>query len=438
MKTYDLIVIGFGKAGKTLAAKFAKIGKKVALIEQNPQMYGGTCINIGCIPTKTLINAAEKNLNFEQAMADKTAVVGRLRNKNFENLDNLVDIIAGRAEFIEDKVIKVSAQDDEIILTAENIVINTGSEAVIPQIAGVKTTKNVFDSTEIQNLDNLPDHLAIIGAGNIGLEFARLYNKLGSEVTIFETTDKILPNDEPEVADFAKKYLEDLGIKFKFNTNISRISNDEAGKVLIDVDGEVIEFDSVLYAVGRKPRTSNLRLENTNINLGDRGEILTNQYLETSVEGVFAVGDVNGGPQFTYISLDDYRIVADYLLGNGQYSLSHRQSIPSVVFIDPPLARVGLTEKSAKDLGHNTISKSIPVAAMPRGHVNGDLRGIFKAVVDADTGLILGANFLGESAHELINLVAMAIDNQIPGKNIARQIFTHPTMAENLNDLFDI
>lgn len=438
MKTYDLIVIGFGKAGKTLAAKMAMQGKKVAMIEKDSQMYGGTCINIGCIPTKTLIHAAENGLSFEDMMAEKEAVTTRLRGKNFAMLDSkdTVDVYTATARFLEDKVVEIVAGDEVETLTAETIIINTGAVSNRLPIPGLLESKNVYDSTGIQNLSEQPKRLGIIGGGNIGLEFASLYAKLGSQVTIFDPMARIFAREEEEISTMAKGYMEEQGITFELEAHISQVAN-KSEEVAITTETGQFTFDAVLYATGRKPNTADLNLEATNIKVTDRGAVEVDEFCQTSVPGVFAVGDVNGGLQFTYVSLDDFRIVYGYLNGDTSYSHKNRRYVPNTTFVNPPLARVGIDEAAAKAQGLNYRVNSLPVAGMPRAHVNADLRGIYKVVVDADTNDILGATLYGAEAHELINLITMAMDNKIPYTYFQKQIFTHPTMAENFNDLFN-
>ena len=438
MLTYDLIVIGFGKAGKTLAAKMATQGKKVALIERSKAMYGGTCINIACIPTKTLLVAAEKGLTFDQVMAEKNTVTSRLNSKNYAGVSGAgVDIIDGEAHFLSNKVIEIVAGDEKEELTAETIVINTGAVSNVLPIPGLTDTKNVYDSTGIQNLKELPKRLGVLGGGNIGLEFAGLYNKLGSQVTVLDAAPVFLPRVEPSIAALAKQYMEEDGIQLLQNVRTTQVKNDGDEVVVMTEDGE-FRFDALLYATGRKPNIEPLQLENTDIELTERGAIKVDKHLETSVPGVFAAGDVNGGLQFTYISLDDFRILYSYLAGDGSYTLEDRKNVPTSMFITPPLAQIGLTEKEAKEQGLPIAVKEIPVAAMPRGHVNADLRGAFKAVVNTETKEIVGATIFSAGAQEIINILTVAMDNKIPYTYFSKQIFTHPTLAENLNDLFAI
>ena len=428
MLTYDLIVIGFGKAGKTLAGKLASAGKKVALVERSKAMYGGTCINIGCIPTKTLLVAAEKDLSFEEVIATKNTITSRLNGKNYATVAGTgVDIFDAEAHFLSNKVIEIQAGDEKQELTAETIVINTGAVSNVLPIPGLATSKNVFDSTGIQNLDKLPEKLGVLGGGNIGLEFAGLYNKLGSKVTVLDALDTFLPRAEPSIAALAKQYMEEDGIELLQNIRTTEIKND-GDQVLVVTENETYRFDALLYATGRKP----------DIELTERGAIKVDKHCQTNVPGVFAVGDVSGGPQFTYISLDDFRVVYSYLAGDGSYTLEDRLNVPNTMFITPALSQVGLTESQAADLKLPYAVKEIPVAAMPRGHVNGDLRGAFKAVVNTETKEILGASIFSEGSQEIINIITVAMDNKIPYTYFTKQIFTHPTLAENLNDLFAI
>lgn len=438
MELYDIIVIGFGKAGKTFAAKSAAQGKKVAMIEKDANMYGGTCINVGCIPTKVLIHSAETGHNFSEAMAERKKVTERLRAKNFAMLDKAptADVYNATARFVSNKVVEITSNGESKQLSAQVIIINTGAVSNRLPILGLKDSKHVYDSTEIQNLEQQPKRLGIIGGGNIGLEFASLYAKLGSEVTVFDPMSRIFVREEEEISLLAKEYMEEAGVAFELNSNISRISNKDDSVIITTQNGDY-SFDAVLHATGRRANTDSLGLENTDIALTDRGAIKVDDFCQTSVENIFAVGDVNGGLQFTYVSLDDFRIVWNYLNGDQSYSAANRHHVPNTTFINPPLARVGIDEATAKKQGLNYKANSLPVAGMPRGHVNGDLRGIFKVVIDVDSQQILGATLFGQEAHELINLITLAMDNGIPYTYFQQQIFTHPTMAENLNDVFN-
>ncbi|AXQ78752.1 FAD-containing oxidoreductase [Streptococcus chenjunshii] len=437
MKTYDLLVIGFGKAGKTLAAKMSSLGKKVALVEKDREMYGGTCINVACIPTKTLIQAAEKNLSFSQAMHLKDTVTARLRQKNEQTLTGSgVDLYHAAARFVSDKVVEIAAGTEKERLTAESIVINTGSVTNVLPIPGLLDSRYVYDSTGIQFLSEQPKRLGIIGGGNIGLEFASLYAKLGSQVTVFEYSPQLLSRFDKEVADLAQTYLEEDGVHFVLSATVESVANKGQG-VTVTAASKDYAFDALLYATGRKPAVAELGLENTGIKLTDRGAVQVDEFCETTVKDVYAVGDVNGGLQFTYTSLDDFRVVFGKLTGSSSYNLKERRNVPSSIFIQPPLSQVGLTEKEAQAAHVTYKSQKLPVASMPRGHVNNDLRGLYKVLIDPESKEILGATLFGAASQENINLIKMAMDNNIPYTYIKNQIFTHPSMAENLNDLFN-
>lgn len=437
MKHYDVLVIGFGKAGKTLAAKLANQGKSVALVEESPTMYGGTCINVGCIPTKTLLRAAEQGLSFTEVMAEKDAVVSRLNAKNFGMIDAVCDLYTAHAKFVSDKVVALTSDTETVTLTADVIIINTGAKSRVLPIDGLVTSQHVYDSTGIQGLDTLPNHLGIIGGGNIGLEFATLYRTLGANVTILEASPTILRRYEDSVRQQVLENLDKQGIVLHTNVKIESIGN-EGQAVVVQTADHTYTFDVVLYAMGRVPNVADLGLENTAIQLTDTGAIQVDEFCQTTVKNVFAVGDVNGGLQFTYVSLDDFRIVYRYLNGDTSYSLKDRLNVPNTVFINPPLSAVGLTEAQAREQFAHVGVKELPVAAMPKGHVNGDLRGLFKVVVDLDTQRILGATLYGAQSHEVINAIVVAMDNHIPYTYFTKQLFTHPTMSENLNDLFAI
>lgn len=433
---YDVVVLGFGKAGKTLAAKFAKSGKKVALIEENAQMYGGTCINIGCIPTKTLIVEAEKSGDFALAMAEKEAVTSRLRQKNFATLDAVVDVYNAKGRFVSNKEVEIVSGDDTTVLSADTIIINTGAVSVVPGIEGLKESRFTFDSTGIQQLSEQPKRLGIIGGGNIGLEFASLYAKLGTKVTVFETFKDVLTREEPTVQTLLKSYLEEQGIEFVTSATVEKVQDHDSTATLT-VNAQNYEFDAILFSTGRRANTDGLQLDKTDIRLTERGAIETDAHLETAVKGVFAVGDVMGGIQFTYVSLDHSRIVWDYLTGNGEYTLNSERIIPNSLFTDVPLARVGHTEATAVAAGLKVKTNEQLVATMPRAHVDADLRGVFKVVVDEATNEIVGASLLGKESPEIINLIVLAMRAHLPYTTFQNQIFTHPTMAENFNDLFN-
>lgn len=439
MNHYQAIIIGFGKAGKTLAATLAKAGWKVAMIEQSDTMYGGTCINIGCIPTKTLVHDAEEQRDFASAMQRKSAVVGFLRDKNFHNLADLdnVDVINGRAEFVDAHTVRVVQAHDERELYGEKIFINTGARSVFPNIPGLKTTPGVFDSTGLLNLTGLPARLGILGGGYIGVEFAAMFARFGSKVTIFEAAGEFLPREDRDIAGAVATILKDEGVELILNAQVSAVSSADGAVVLHTAEGERTA-DALLVASGRKPATESLQLQKVGVEVNERGAIVVNRYLRTSAENIWAMGDVTGGLQFTYMSLDDYRIVRDNLLGEGLRHTGDRQNVPYSVFMTPPLSRIGMSEAQARASGAEIQVVTMPVAAIPRARVINDTRGVLKAIVDSNTRKILGVTLLCAESHEMINIVKTVMDAGLPYTVLRDQIFTHPTMSESLNDLFTL
>ena len=439
MTSYDLIIIGFGKAGKTLASFAAGQGQHVALIEQSSKMYGGTCINIGCIPSKTLVHDGIGGASFDEAFSRKNEVVNALNKKNYNNLaskDN-IDILDYKASFVSNNEIALldHAGNVKDKITGNKIVINTGAQANIPKIEGIKTTKNIYDSTGLLNINFQPKDLVIVGGGYIALEFASMFSNLGTHVTILEHGDVIMPREDREVADLALQDLQDKGISVHTNVETTAFSN-EGDSTIVHTNHGKFKADAVLLATGRKPNIDGLGLENTDVKIGQRGEIQVNSQLQTSVKHIYAAGDVKGGLQFTYISLDDFRILRSQLFGDGSRTTENRGNIPYTVFIDPPLSRVGLTAAEAEAQGFNFLENKIYVNTIPRHKINNDSRGIFKVVLNKDNGEILGASLYGKESEELINLIKLAIDQHIPYTVLSENIYTHPTMAESFNDLF--
>ncbi len=441
MTTYDLIIIGFGKAGKTLAAYAAGQGQHVALIEQSTKMYGGTCINIGCIPSKTLVHDGIEGASFGEAFSRKKEVVSALNNKNYNNLASIknIDILDYKAKFISNNEIALLDEAGNVKnrLTGDKIVINTGAQANIPNIKGIDTTKNIYDSTGLLNIDFQPQELVIVGGGYIALEFASMFSNLGSNVTVLEYGNVMMPREDREVAELAIQDLRNKGISVYTNVETTAFSNEGDATIVHTNQGD-FNSDAVLLATGRKPNTDGLGLENTDINIGQHGEIVVNDKLQTTVEHIYAAGDVKGGLQFTYISLDDFRILQSQFFGDGTRTTENRGIIPYTVFIDPPISRVGLTATEAKAQGFNFLENKIYVNTIPRHKINNDPRGVFKVVINQDNNEILGASLYGKESEELINIIKLAIDQHIPYTVLRDNIYTHPTMAESFNDLFKL
>ena len=454
MKKYDAIIIGFGKAGKTLAGFLAGKGQNVALIEESDKMYGGTCINVGCIPSKSLVNSVERLENkdlstfterkdyYEKSVDKKEALITALRGKNYEMLASKekIDIYNGKGSFVSNKIVNIEKNGENIQIEGEKIFINTGSETIIPNIKGLKESKNILTSKSLMELKELPRKLVIIGAGYIGLEFASTYAGFGSEVVIIDASDDILKREEKEAADRVKKILEAKGVTFYLNSKVEEIFDDknDSSIAISNGNGEIIQFngDKILVAIGRKANTQGLELEKAGVQVDERGNIIVNEKLETTAPNIWALGDVKGGLQFTYISLDDFRIIRDNVYGNGNRSLNDRNVVPYTTFLSTPLSRVGLSEKEAIEKGFDVKVGKIEAMAIPKGKIEGKSEGFLKVVVDAKTDKILGATLLCNTSHEMINIIALAMKGNLPYQIIRDMIFTHPTMSESLNDLF--
>jgi len=455
MNAFDVIIIGFGKGGKTLAAEFAKRGQKVAIIERSDKMYGGTCINIGCIPTKTLVHQAKmasalKDATFEErsefyrnAVSVKESVTSALRNKNYHNLADSpnVTVYTGIGSFVSADVVAVRTATEEIRLTSKQIIINTGAETVIPPIEGVAGNPFVYTSTSIMELADLPRRLVIIGGGYIGLEFASMYASFGSQVTVLESYPELIAREDRDIAASVKETLEKKGIVFRMNAKVQSVNRVEDKAIVTFADSQtdevfVIEADAVLLATGRRPNTKDLNLEVAGVEVDVRGAIIVDEYLKTTNPNIRAVGDVKGGLQFTYISLDDYRIVREDLFGDKERRTGDRNPVSYSVFIDPPLSRIGLNEEEARRQNRDIIVKKLPVMAIPRAKTLGETDGLLKAIIDKNTGKILGCVLFAPDSGEVINTVAVAMKTGQDYTFLRDFIFTHPSMSEALNDLF--
>ena len=449
MEKYDAIVIGFGKGGKTLAGKLGASGKKVAMIEKSDMMYGGTCINVGCIPSKSLVHSAarsaydsgadraEKAAMYKKAVEEKRALTAMLRKRNYDKLNNdpNITVIDGEASFKDSHTVLVKTASGVTELYGENIFINTGSVSVVPKIDGIENNSRVYFSDSMMDLDILPERLVIIGGGYIGLEFASMYANFGSKVTVIQDGDVFIPREDADIAEAVKDNLEKQGVSFIFSAKTQRIAAD--GTVTYTVGDKSFEekADAVLVATGRRPNTDGLGLEKAGVEVSNRGAVVTDKNRRTSQSHIFAMGDVVGGLQFTFVSLDDYRVVLSALTG-GDYDADKRRNVPYSVFMATPLARVGLNEKEASDKGVKYRVLKFPTAAVPKAQVLQRPQGFMKALVDPDTGKILGAMLLCEESYEMINTIKLAMDLGADYKVLRDQIYTHPTMTEALNDLF--
>ena len=443
METVKNIIIGFGKGGKTLAKFLAQHGEQVLVIEKSKQMYGGTCINIACLPSKRLIIEAAHGTSFEDAVDGKNVMTSQLRQKNYQMLasEENITVLDGTAHFTGNHTIDVQTPDGQTLsYKGERIFINTGATPTIPDIPGLKSSPFLMNSTQAMEQSKLPRELVIIGGGYIGLEFANMFTSFGSHVTVLDHHQTLLPREDDDVAEMVIQNFKDNGVRFEVGVDIKAISeqDEQAAITFARADNRetTIFADKILVATGRKPATADLDLQNTDIKVAKNGAIVVDDFLHTSVPNVWVIGDVKGGPQFTYISLDDFRIIKDELSGNKERRVSDRLIVPTNVFIEPSLAQVGLTEKEAQKQGKDYLLFKMPAAAIPKAKVLKDTRGLLKVLVDPQTNLIIGATLYVQEAQEIINMIVLAMRAKLPYQMLRDQIYTHPTISEAFNDLF--
>jgi pyruvate/2-oxoglutarate dehydrogenase complex dihydrolipoamide dehydrogenase (E3) component len=454
---YDDIIIGSGKAGKTLAPALVAAGRKTALVERSLTMIGGGCINIACIPTKTMVasaevahtvrNSAVYGVNTRAPTVDLAVVIQRKRSVvesaraiNLHNLETALDhdLIIGTARFVAPKTIEVAtAEGTTRHLTAERLFINTGTRPSIPSVSGLKET-GFLTSESIMELEQLPEHLIVLGSGYIGLEFAQMFRRFGSCVTVIGQRGQILSPQDPDIAIAAQTLLERDGIDFLLNAKVlwvDRAGHDTILQIQAPDHEITLQGSHLLVAAGRAANTDALNLAAAGIATDASGFIQVNDRLETNIPGIWALGDINGGPQYTHVSLDDYRIVKANLIEGDNRSTSDRP-IPSCLFINPELAHVGLTETEAQQRGYTIRVAKLDASAIPRARTLGQTDGLLKAIVDAKTDHILGCSLLCYNAGEMISTVQMVMQAQMPYTVLRDGVLTHPTMTEGLNLLF--
>ncbi|MGC5022778.1 FAD-dependent oxidoreductase [Micromonospora sp. DT47] len=447
----DILIIGFGKGGKTVAAKMGRLGKRVVLVEQSDRMYGGTCPNVGCVPTKGLVHRSHKRRPddpaqdwYQQSVREVQAIREMMRRGSFDALNSIetVTVLTGRPTFIDPHSVSVVTADEHLTVTAETILINTGSEPIIPDIPGLAGSKRTLTSTDLIETTVLPERLAIVGGGYLGIEFASIYRAFGSQATMFVRAARILGREDDDIAAVAESILAGEGIEIVTGAHVTQVRDGESGATIIyDKDGQQhsVEVDAILAAAGRVPATRDLGLDAAGVRTTEAGAIEVDEYLRTSQPHIYALGDVKGEAQFTtYLSLDDSRIVLDQLTGEGRRSTTDRVVVPRTLFMNPPLATVGMTEREARQAGHRVKIASQPVAeivAMPRAYAVEETRGVMKFVIDAETDEILGAALLSVDAQEIINTVALAMRHGIKAAELRDAVYTHPTSTEAFNDV---
>jgi len=456
MKEFDAIVIGAGQAGVPLAKKLAKSGLKTALIEK--RMVGGTCINDGCTPTKAMVASARiaylagrshelgieipsYEVNFKAIMARKAAIVKQFREgaeSGIEKTENLT-LVYGEAKFTDDHTVYVNGRDGNFEnYTAKHIFINTGASPFIADVQGVKEIK-YLTSTTILELTEIPEHLLIVGGGYIGLEFGQMFKRFGAKVTILEKSDRLMPKEDNDVCEVVTGFFKEDDIEVFTNATVVKFENQASGKIKVTVDlkgkQSTHTCSHVLLASGRKPQTEALGLENTGIECDDRGYIKVNEFLETKVKNVYALGDVKGGPAFTQISYNDHIIVTKNLLEGGKMSTENRM-VPYCMFTDPQLGRVGITEADAIEQGLDYLVAKIPMKNVARAIETAETRGFMKAIVDKKSKQILGVTVIGEQGGEIMTILQVAMMGKVTYEDIRYATIAHPLYAESLNNLF--
>ena len=452
---YDAIVIGTGQGGSPLAKRLARAGKRTAVVER--AQVGGTCINVGCTPTKTMVasariaylarRAADYGVHVGQVSVTQTEVRRRKQGvvesfrdggrKRLEQTPNL-DLYFGHASFEGPHAVRIKLNEGgEHRLTAPWIFVNVGCRPASPGIAGSDRIR-VLDSTSIMELDETPEHLLVLGGGYIGLEFGQMFRRFGSRVTIVQRASQLLPQEDPDVAAEVKQILEEDGVDVLLDSQALEVS-EEDGRLRLAIKTPVgtrtIGGSHLLAALGRVPNTEGLGLDAAGVATDAKGYIVTNDWLETSVPGIYAMGDVKGGPAFTHISYDDHRILAKNLLDGGVASIAGR-FVPYTVFIDPQLGRVGLSETQARSQSRQVRVAKLPMSRVARAIETGDTRGFMKAVVDAADGAILGYVCLGVEGGELMSMMEIAMMGKVPYTALRDATFAHPCFSESFNNLF--
>src|SRR5437763_12789534 len=456
MKEYDAIIIGSGQGGGPLSTALAQAGYKTAIIER--VHVGGTCINEGCTPTKTMVasgrvayltrraadygvEAGPLSVDMKVVRKRKRDIVESFRTGSQRRIVSAegVDLLMGEVRFIEPKVVEVRLNTGEIrTLSANTIFINAGARPSIPPIDGIENV-STLDSTSIMELDIVPEHLLVFGGSYIALEFGQVFRRFGSKVTIIQRSAHLLSREDTDIADEVANILREDGVEILLETSALHVTQNLNGSIEIAVrtaGGErILTGSHLLVAAGRVPNTDWLNVEAAGIQTDKRGFIQVNERLEANVPGIYALGDIKGGPAFTHISYDDFRIIRTNLLENGNATIRDRL-VPYTVFIDPQLGRIGLSETEARSKGHNIKVAKMPMNYVARALEVDEPRGFMKAIVDADTQQILGASVLGIEGGEIMAMLEISMMGKLPYTVLRDGIFAHPTLAESLNNLF--
>jgi pyruvate/2-oxoglutarate dehydrogenase complex dihydrolipoamide dehydrogenase (E3) component len=452
---YDAVIIGSGQAGTPLSTTLAQAGMRTALIER--EHVGGTCVNEGCTPTKTMVasgrvaylarRGAEYGVHTGPISIDLRKVRERKRNivdsfrsgsqSRIEKTANL-ELIFGLASFTGPKSVEVRLKDgSQRVLSANKIFINAGTRASRPKLDGLESIP-FLDNASIMELDSVPDHLLILGGGYIGLEFGQLFRRFGGRVTIIQSAGQLLTGEDADIAEEVAKILRRDGVEILLKAKATRVRQSD-GSIQLEVQQQgnltTLAGSHLLVATGRLPNSDTLNLAAAGIQVNDRGFIQVNDRLETTADGVYALGDIKGGPAFTHISYDDFRIIRANLLEKKPASVANRL-VPYTLFIDPQLGRVGLTETEARAQNRNIRVAKLPMTSVARALEVDETRGSMKAIVDAETNLILGAAILGIEGGEVMSAIEIAMIGKLPYTALRDGVFAHPTLAESLNSLF--
>ncbi|TCO18675.1 pyruvate/2-oxoglutarate dehydrogenase complex dihydrolipoamide dehydrogenase (E3) component [Pedobacter psychrotolerans] len=455
MKHYDAIIIGAGQAGVPLAKKMAEAGKKTAIIEK--RLVGGTCINDGCTPTKAMIASAKAayqarkaselgiiisdvNVDLKKVKKRADSIVKMFKGSAEDGIEETkgLKLYMGEASFASEKEIVVKGKDGTTeTLTADLIFINIGAKTIIPEIDGIEEI-DYLTSTSILDLEEIPEHLVIVGGNYIGLEFGQMFSRFGSQVTILEQSPVILSKEDDDISKAVTEFLAAEKIDINTDVKINHIGwkGDRIETTITSgKKDKKITATHLLIAVGRAPQTQHLHLENCGVETDEHGHILVNDKLETNVKGIYALGDVKGGPAFTHIAYNDYTIVYRNLIENTNLSTADRP-VPYCMFTDPQLARIGLSEREAKAQKLDYQVAVLPMKNVARGIETNETSGLMKAIVDAKTDKILGATILASEGGEIMSVLQMAMQGGITSEQIRYGIFAHPTYTESLNNLF--
>ena len=451
---YDLVVLGSGEAGKFIAWTMASAGKKAAVIER--RYIGGSCPNIACLPSKNIIHSARvahlakhaadfglptshEGVNMAVVRERKRAMVSGLIAMHEDRYKKThTELILGEGRFVAPKTIEVTdMKGGTRLLTGTQVVISTGSRATIPSIPGLLESKPLTH-IEALELDHVPKHLLVLGGGYVGLEFAQAFRRFGSRVTVIESSARLLHDEDDDIAQAVTSVIVGEGIELVNNADVKEVqgTSGQIVTVQLDRDGQDTRLQGthLLVAAGRTPNTDGIGLDAAGVKLTPKGHVKVNERLETTAEGVFAVGDCAGSPHFTHISFDDFRVVRDNLLGRPHVTTG--RLVPSCLFLDPELARVGLNETAAKRNGTPYRLLKLPMQGVLRTRTTGETTGFIKALIGATNDAILGFSAFGQSAGELMATVQLAMSAKLPYTAIRDSIFTHPTYSEGLVSLF--